>query len=116
MSIRTLPWCAVAAVLCVTATASAQDTSAPPPPPPPSANVNPALNPAQFFGNQRAASFGFGWGQIGQSDYFQIRAMLDLPLGPFGIGIQAPIDLLSPFPSPNPADKANDYGGVLRWE
>ena len=82
--------------------------------PPPNAVSVPLSNPTLLFGPQRAATFGLGFGKIGDSSYFQFSGYLNLVFGKLTLGISAPFNLLSPFPKPDPADKASAYGGVLR--
>jgi hypothetical protein len=117
MSVRRSPWallsvCALA-LMTTSRLAHADDAQAVIAPSP---NIKPGTNPSALFGGQRAATFGLGYGQLGSSYYFQLQTYVDFSLGPVGLGLALPINLLSPFPSPNPADKASAYGGVLRSE
>src|SRR5262249_40210761 len=94
--------------------ARAQESNPPPPATPPTPNATPGLNPSLFFGQQRAATFGLGVGEIGNSGSLQLKSLVGFSGGPVGAGGALPFNILLPVPKPADVDKNPAYWGFLR--
>jgi len=117
----------LASMIAATLSAPLAAQEAPPPPvvagqdQPPQGMPLPAFtDPTQLFGSQAGAFFGLGFGKIGGDVYASTIINTDFSLGPVGLGLALPLNLLIANNSNCPADpfpctrEEKTYFSVLR--